>query len=298
MIRYHTTPVRYIPVMTTAMVPSQEALNWDMIPAEERFKLFQNLFDTVHSVLTGIGSYVQSSLFYKRFKKSELALYTQKNRRAVRMIREQEAFDSAIRVPIPTGMKSDYITATEFIATEYPLLNMTEMVKAMEITLISLTFSPQQGGADQHSKSDLAVLKKMDDKILTVKDYDRVVKSLGQIIDINARQDAGYVPIHEVFKTTDAFNATHGVVETYETYYKDAIQLIGRLNRIEKTLRDSQAIIQGRQFLDQTIMETLHDLVYRFAVHLDLSGTLLTTAQMVEHNFVLCYKAIRHHQKM
>lgn len=207
--------------------------------------------------------------FNKKFKRSELKFYHESTTFGIQNLYKSGHFDSAMSVPIPSGMKVSYLEATQVITELYHTLNI-------EDTLSKLT--AYFTGDHVESPEDLA------------KEIDRVTRNELQerLRHIFVADKTVEVPASKVFKNLAEVKEVDNLILQFDAVFKMVPLICNKIDFIDKEIDTVVTNLeQQKGQLDRKYVEALHTLVLTAAVQFDAFGTLLAESQRIEHNFVI-----------
>lgn len=254
------------------------------VGTEGIINVFSRIIDSFISVFNNVKASLMK--FNKLVKRSELKYYIQSNRTNVMLVNRTDYTKIAdLEIPIPVGMKVDYI---EFTKTISSLINSIDMVNKVEQTLSLITdiFLGLEKGT---IKGPISGLYSIFDKEYS----NHIFKELKKIIDLNSKK-VTEVKFNEMFKSVGEF--VQCVDDTLSlSFIYDDIQKSSKV--IDKILNEFDKIIDVLEHnkinIPKSDIRDLSNVAYMCAQMFEQYGTLTIVYNRLEHNLVEVYKTLK-----
>jgi tetrahydromethanopterin S-methyltransferase subunit G len=236
---------------------------------------FGSIFNTFVTITTKL---------HKTTKRGELKWYKESNLFTVKQIYKLSYTELVhVNLPIPRGMKSDYLEYTNTLESSLEYINMESTVRLLEMTIKDIHDTILEGNGD------ISQIIKNANNLIDNKVTAKIQKDMSKVD--NPKYKEKEKTYGDLFKSTNEFNDLLARLIDMEKYYDQTNRIIKKLDTIEKYM---QNIIDSKDIekVTKSDLQTLSNLAYTYAKSFDIYGMLVYNLQRVEHNFVECMKTI------
>jgi hypothetical protein len=255
--------------------------------AEGILTIFARIIDSFISVFNNVKASLLK--FNKLVKRSELKYFIESNYTNVKLINRVDYTKIAdLEIPIPVGMKVNYI---EFTKTITSLISSMDMVSKTQqaLKLIKDITLGLQATEKVNIKGPISGLYSVFDKEYS----NRIFKELKKIIDLNEKK-VKEVKFSEMFKSVKEFVQCVDDVLVLTPLYDNMHKTSKIVDDIIKEFDKIIDILEHNSLdIDKKDIRDLSDVTYLCAQMFEQYGTLAIVYNRLEHNLVEVYKTLK-----
>jgi hypothetical protein len=249
--------------------------------------IFARIIDSFISVFNNVKSSLLK--FTKLVKRSELKYFIESNYTNVKLINRTDYTKIAtLEVPVPVGMKVNYVEFTKVITNLIESINMVNKTRET----LKLVKDIKMG---LHAKDKVNIKGPISNLyMLFDKEYsNRIFKELKKIIDLNAKK-VEEIKFGDLFKSMKEFTQCIDDVLSL-TYIYDHINTTSKIvDDIIREFDDIIEILERNQIsIDKKDIKNLNDVAYLCAQMFEQYGSLTVVYNKLEHNLVEVYKVLK-----
>lgn len=243
------------------------------------------VFGLANSVIM-IGNLLATGLFsgWREFKRLELTEYIDSNRVTIpRLYKLNLASIKDVKVPIPQGMQTNYVIASNYLVSYLNEADMPHLIEAMNEIATAIARE-----AKKTSNLDMSTYRESLESL-------GIVKLQGQF-EQSWKVFAPNVKTFDEIPFEDAFGTTEGLKRSVETTLKaeSHFRQVGKAHKNTERLEETfKRLVNMKESIDGKQLEILSEVTRSFAVCISNYATILNDVNRVQHNLKECLRYVR-----
>ena len=250
------------------------------------------IFIGVADLFIRVGNTFKTNVFkfFKNLKRSEIRYYTESHLLKVKAVEDVDYTKvMKLDIPVPTGMISNYIDATNYVTKVYESVGISDYANSLYKELVDIR--RQMTRNESRYKQGFSKTAKL------------VLAKLDMVRNIVSEQTKYFsdkqVPVKAQFSI--AFGSMTNLKETrvklidMEQYLATTQSLVTLVDNIDAILGDITGYLSEDNEVDRQFVSELADTVRFLATGFDIYGQTAIRQMALEHNLILCYELLYKH---